>query len=116
MRKNFFFQQLDFHIHCSRDPVELVALNCTDVEKTAEFFKKMTGMQEFDPNLATADNKYLPKVQKGAKLLGYGDNLKQTASILLLPVDSSTELSPGAYDRYWIKKTKQNLCSSSLFR
>eukprot|EP00958_Prasinococcus_capsulatus_P004340 scaffold401_cov399-Prasinococcus_capsulatus_cf.AAC.24 len=69
-----------------RDPFELVALRCQDVEATALYYERVLGMQRREPPPdATSGTIFVPQNPKGSVLMGYGDNPKETVSILLEP-------------------------------
>ena len=64
-----------------RDPMELIALNVSDVNRSAAFFQDAFGMTASKP---LDQNGYAPKSPPGSKLMSFGE-VKETLGILLQP-------------------------------
>lgn len=67
-----------------RDPMELVALNVPDVNRSAAFFQDAFGMTASKP---LDQNGYAPKSPPGSKLMSFGE-VKETLCILLQPAQA----------------------------
>jgi catechol 2,3-dioxygenase-like lactoylglutathione lyase family enzyme len=67
-----------------RDPMELIALNVPDVNRSAAFFQDAFGMTASKP---LDQNGYAPKSPPGSKLMSFGE-VKETLCILLQPAQA----------------------------